>query len=185
MSKKTKVDKNKAKELELQEKVADVAEEANDWRDKYLRTLAELDNMRKRNEREREQLRKFASEGLLRDLLPLIDTLAYGCEAEGDAKAIREGLRMAHDDALRVLVEHGVEPIEAVGLPFDPRWHEAVGMRPADTGQAPGTVIAEERRGYRLGDRVLRASRVLIAVAPPAPEPTEPEQAEERTEEER
>ena len=159
MSKKT-----KKKEAEQQE--PEVVEETTDWKDKYLRTLADLDNMRKRNERERDLHRKYASEGVIRDLLPLLDALQFGADAAGDADAIREGLCLAHADAMRILIAYGLEPIEALDQPFDPRWHEAVGMRP-DSEKPPGTVVLEEQRGYRLHDRVLRPSRVHISVAPP------------------
>jgi molecular chaperone GrpE len=139
-----------------------------DWKDKYLRTLAELDNSRKRAEKETEQRRRYALEGFLRELLPVLDALEHAAaEAEGP---VGEGLRLALADARAVLKRAGAEPIEAQGRPFDPRFHEAAGMEPGGPGVAPGTVVREERRGYRFHDRVLRPSRVHIAVAPPAPE---------------
>jgi len=136
-----------------------------DWRDKYLRSLAEVDNMRKRGERERAAARKFALEALMRDLLPVLDSLEFAAEAAGDADAIREGIQIALADALRVLQSHGLETIEAHGQTFDPRFHEAIGMRPHDELE-PGMVAEEERKGYKLHDRVLRPSRVHIVIAP-------------------
>ena len=141
------------------------AEVVEDYKDKYLRVLAEFDNMRKRGERERAQARKYALEGLMRDLLPVLDSLEFAAEAEGDADAIREGIHMALSSALRVLETHGLETIEAHGEVFDPRFHEAIGMRPHDELDA-GRVAEEERKGYLIHDRVLRPSRVHIVIAP-------------------
>ena len=137
-----------------------------DWKDKYLRMLAELDNMRKRGERERESARKYALEALMRDLLPVLDSLEFAAAAEGDADAIREGIDLSLRDALRVLNSHGLETIEAHGETFDPRFHEAVGMRPHPELEA-GKIAQEDRKGYRLNDRVLRPSQVHIVIAPP------------------
>ena len=140
-----------------------------DWREKYLRVLAELDNFRKRSEREREQSRQYAAEGLARDLLPVLDALQMARGAEGDADSLREGVGLALDDALRVLKDRGVEAIEAgEGETFDPRFHEAVGMA-IDPEKSPNTSFKVERPGYRIKDRVLRPSRVHIVIAPPQP----------------
>jgi molecular chaperone GrpE len=153
-------------------------ETAEDWREKYLRALAELDNFRKRSERDREQMRRYSLEGALRSLLPVLDSLAYARDAEGDAEDIREGLALVLSDALRILGDLGVEPIDALDEPFDPRFHEAVGVLP-DTERAQGTIVVEERRGYRLHDRVLRPSRVHISIRPPEPEAEESDAGEE------
>jgi molecular chaperone GrpE len=142
--------------------------DAEDWKDKYLRSLAEIDNMRKRGERERASARKFALEALMRDLLPVLDSLEFAAEAEGDADAIRKGIEIALADALRVLQSNGLETIEAHGQTFDPRFHEAIGMRPHEELE-PGKVVEEERKGYKLHDRVLRPSRVHIVIAPQRP----------------
>jgi len=158
---------------------ADDVDEVDDWRDKYLRTLAELDNFRKRTERDREQTRRYALEGLLRDLLPVLDALDYAVQAGGGAEAIREGVTLSLNDARRILADKGLERIDAgKGTPFDPRFHEAVGMLP-DPELAPGTVAREERPGYRLHDRVLRPSRVQIVLPPPAPAEPDAESASE------
>jgi len=156
----------------VEEEVAEAATEpaphevAEEWREKYLRTLAELDNFRKRTERDSGHVRKYALEGFLRELLPVLDALHMAAGAEGDAKAIREGVVLALNDAKRILGEKGVEEIEALDELFDPRWHEAVGMLPAE-GRPPGTVVKEERKGYRVHDRVLRPSRVHISMQMP------------------
>ena len=160
--------KKKQDEAEIveatEEQLAEI-DAPEDWKDKYLRTLAELDNMRKRGERERASARKYALEALMRDLLPVLDSLEFAAEAEGDADAIREGIDISLAEALRVLQSHGLETIEAHGETFDPRFHEAIGMRPHDELE-PGKVAEQERKGYMLNERVLRPSRVHIVIAP-------------------
>ncbi|MHC4971610.1 MAG: nucleotide exchange factor GrpE [Planctomycetota bacterium] len=141
-------------------------ENGNDWKEKYLRSLAELDNFRKRMERDRDQTRRYALEDLVRALLPVLDHLELACASEGGAEAIREGVALALKDALRMLGERGVEAIEAVDQPFDPHLHEAVAGIP-DAEHEPGTCVAELCRGYALHGRVLRPSKVHVAIEPP------------------
>lgn len=141
-------------------------EEAEHWHEQYLRTLADADNYRKRTERDRVQVRRYAVEDLLRTLLPFLDSLEMAAGASGSADEIREGVRLALAEAMRLLGEKGLASIEAVDTQFDPRVHEAVGMRP-DPERPAGTVLDDVRRGYMLHDRVLRASRVHISVEPP------------------
>lgn len=138
---------------------------AEEWRDKYLRTLAELDNYRKRMERERRHERRFLLDGVMRALLPVLDSLAIAQNAEGDLESIRKGIALARQDALRILGEHGLTEIEALGKPFDPNVHEAISAIPADA--KPGTVVEELSRGYLLHDRVLRPAKVYIAMQKP------------------
>ncbi|MHC4938583.1 MAG: nucleotide exchange factor GrpE [Planctomycetota bacterium] len=166
MSKKKKKEEPKIVEA-TEEELAEI-ESPENWKDKYLRTLAELDNMRKRGEKERASARKYALEALMRDLLPVLDSLEFAAAAEGDAEAIRKGIDISLADALRVLQSHGLETIEAHGEVFDPRFHEAIGMRPHEELE-PGRVAEEERKGYKLNERVLRPSRVHIVIAPQQP----------------
>ena len=174
MSREKKKKKGRAEEEAQVPPEADVRQEAetpadengNDWREKYLRSLAELDNFRKRMERDREQSRRFALEDLVRALLPILDHLELACGSEGGVEAIREGVALALKDALRVLGERGVEPIEAVDEAFDPHLHEAVAGIP-DADHEPGTCLAELCRGYALHGRVLRPSKVHVAIEPP------------------
>lgn len=151
---------------------APAEESAEVWKDKYLRALAELDNFRKRTERERDQVRRYAVEDLLRSILPVLDALEYAHAAEGDADAIRDGVRLALDDAMRILGDTGLARIDGVDEPFDPRFQEAVGVLP-DEERAAATVLQVERTGYRLHDRVLRPSRVIISIRPPREEAQE------------
>ena len=157
---------NKITELEaaLQAKT----NEAADYKDKYVRSVAEMDNMRKRMLREKEEARHFGAENLLRDLLVVIDNLERAAEASGDANQIKEGVRLTHDQFKSILRRHGVEVVEAAGSPFDPARHEAV-AHVVSEAHAPGTVIEEHRRGYLFRDRLLRPSMVSVAKAPEPP----------------
>ncbi len=139
-----------------------------DWHGRYLRSLAEFDNFRKRMDREREQSRRYALEGVMTDLLGVLDALQAASDTQGDLESIRQGIQLAGQELLRVLKDKGLDPIETEeGMPFDPRLHEAMAMIPTnETG--PGMILREVTRGYRLHERVLRASRVHVAAAPPA-----------------
>lgn len=170
MSRKKRHDDGDAAELDAQAGQGDALpppkgeDPSAEWREKYLRTLADLDNYRKRMEREREQQRLYACEGLMKGVLPVLDDLEMACDAAGDADAIRQGVALALRKALGVLEENGLRRIDAVGKPFDPRFHEAMGGEPSDA--PPGTVVVEMSRGYQLHDRVIRPSRVRIAMTP-------------------
>jgi len=148
-------------------------DEAAEWRDKYLRALAELDNYRKRTERDREIARTYATESLLRDVLPIVDDLERALAIDASADAIREGVALALRHLLKVLESKGMKQIDALGLPFDPRFHEATGVVPAAPDTPAGTVVEELRKGYVFHDRVLRPARVQIAMVPPPPEEEE------------
>jgi molecular chaperone GrpE len=140
--------------------------ERDDLRDRLLRTAAEFDNYRKRIERERRELAEFAAADLLRDILPIIDDLDRALAAPGwskDAPA-REGIELIQRRLLDTLRKRGVEPLDVVGQDFSPEWHESVGSEPAD-GRRDGEVVAEVRRGYRLGGRLLRAALVRVATS--------------------
>ncbi|MHC4548921.1 MAG: nucleotide exchange factor GrpE [Planctomycetota bacterium] len=172
-------------EEEARPEAGETAREATaaEWREKYLRVLAELDNYRKRMERERQQSRLFALEDLMRALLPVLDHLQLASGAKGDADKIREGVALALKDALRVLGEQGLKVIEALDLPFDPRFHEAMATIP-DAKRQAGTVIDELCRGYALHERVLRPAKVHVAVEPPKTEEAEDAEASQPNNEE-
>jgi molecular chaperone GrpE len=140
--------------------------ERDELRDRLLRTAAEFDNYRKRVERERRELAEFAAADLIRDILPIIDDFDRALAAPGwskDAPA-REGIELIHRRLLDTLRKRGVEPLEVVGEDFNPEWHESVGSEPA-AGRRDGEVVAEVRRGYKLGGRLLRAALVRVATS--------------------
>lgn len=154
-------------ELEAEAKAK--ADEAAQFKDKYLRSVADLDNFRKRALREKEEARTYGAENLLRDLLNILDNMERAIEASGDAESIKQGVKMTHDQFKSILRQHGVEIIEAAGTPFDPAHHEAV-AHVESAEHAPGTVMQEHRRGYKFRERLLRPSMVSVAKPQAKPE---------------
>ena len=135
--------------------------------DRTLRALAELENYRKRVARELDDMRKYANVDLIRDMLPVWDNMGRAIEAvekTHDAQSLIDGVRMMHEQFIRILKQHHCERIEALGQPFDPNIHEAISQMP-DAGQSPGTVLYESQIGFKLYDRVVRPTQVVI-VAP-------------------
>jgi molecular chaperone GrpE len=119
--------------------------------------------------REKEESLRYANQAILADLLPLLDHLELGLQAASagtDVASVVAGVKLIQSQFERFLTEHGVTPIEALGKPFDPNWHEALGQEPAP-GKPEGTVLHLRRRGFKLGDRLLRPASV-VTVAPPS-----------------
>ncbi len=147
--------------------------ERNDLLDRLRRTAAEYDNYQKRTRRERDELSRYVRAEFARDVLPLFDGLDRAlqtADAAPDLPALVEGLRIVRDQFTRLFEQKGLEPIPGAGHPFDPRWHEAL-FRVETADVAPNTVIEEFERGYRLGDVVVRPSRVSVAAAPSSAPP--------------
>lgn len=134
--------------------------------DRLLRTAAEFDNYRKRIDRERRELSEYAGADILTDMLPIIDDLERALQAApaGEAESYRRGVELIHKQMTDLLRKRGVKPIEAVGAQFDPRYHEAV-MQEVSSEHREGEVMAELRRGYTLGERLLRPATVKVAKA--------------------
>ena len=145
----------------------DPAIEVATLKDQLLRAKADFENTRKRLLREKEESLRYANQAILSDFLPLLDHLELGLQAASsatDAASVVTGVKLIQTQFERFLAEHGVTPIDAVGKPFDPNLHEALGQEPAP-GKTEGTVLHQRRRGYRIGDRLLRPASV-ITVAP-------------------
>jgi molecular chaperone GrpE len=159
---------------ELREQIANKDKEIADLKDKYLRALADTENIRKRMRQQSEDSVRLQRENLLRELLPITDNLERAVEAArggGNGKPIVEGVEMVLRSLLDFLRAHGVTPRESVGQAFDPQFHEAVDH--VESGEhPPNTVISEFHRGYQVGDRVLRPARVAVAKAPPRDSPS-------------
>ena len=138
--------------------------------DRLLRLQADFDNYRKRIDRERKDWAVFANEKLLKDLLPALDNfelgLANGVKANAP-EALLEGLRLVQKQMEGALEKSGVTPIDAEGQPFDPNLHEAITHMPS-TDVPEGTVLAQTRRGYKMGDKLLRAAQVVVSSGPAA-----------------
>lgn len=160
------VDEAQDESAELVNDVERLEQELNEHRDRLLRTVAEMDNLRKRTRREVVDSRRFAQADLLRPLLEVLDNFDRALEHapdQGDGQQFREGVELIAQSFRQVLVDRGVRPIEAEGCEFDPARHEAVGQAPASDQAPTGTVVAVVQPGYTLDDMVLRASRVIVA----------------------
>ena len=137
----------------------------DEFYDLLLRKTAEFDNYRKRVERERQSASESAAASLIKELLPLLDDLERALKADtaGEAaEAYRRGVELIHRQLMEILRKRGVKAIEALGADFDPHQHQAVSHEAA-AGHREGEVIEEYRRGYMLGDRLLRPSMVKVA----------------------
>jgi molecular chaperone GrpE len=160
-------------DLSIEEQLNDAKARAEEHYERMLRISAEFDNYKKRTSREIGEIRKYAYEALCRDLLTVVDNLERAMEAgEGGNSAeesMLEGIRMTHKELLKVLETYHVQPVEALGKPFDPSVHQAMLQEPSkDT--PPNTVIREFNRGYMIRDRLLRPAMVVVAKGSPAEE---------------
>lgn len=152
----------------LQQQLDQALEERQKLQEQLLRTLAEMDNLRKRTLREKEEMGKFANENILREILPVVDNLERAVEHVEKAEStdgLLEGVRMTLTQFGQVLKRFGVEPIDAVGQPFDPSFHQAMGQLESQD-HAVNTVVSELQKGYQLNERLLRPSFVLLAKTP-------------------
>ncbi|CAF0700805.1 nucleotide exchange factor GrpE [Candidatus Methylacidithermus pantelleriae] len=142
--------------------------EKDQLKDRLLRALAEWDNARKRLDREREEITRYANQELFHSLLPVIDNLERAVEAAQQATSLQpvaEGLRMVWKQLQSVLEEAGLQPVEALGKPFDPFQHEALGEE-IRLDHPEGTVISQLRKGYMLRGKLLRPAGVVVAKSP-------------------
>ena len=152
----------------LGQKLAEYENKIGEMRDVLLRERAEIENQRKRLQRDVEQARKFANERLLSDLLPVFDGLEHGLLADtSDTAALREGMDLTLKALLKVGETNGLKPVNPVGQPFNPELHQAMTLVEAP-GKEPNTVVAVMQKGYVLNDRLLRPALVTIAKAPGA-----------------
>ena len=150
---------------ELVEKVKEVEIKAQENYELYARTYAEMENIKKRGKKEREDLAKFANESLIKEILPAIDSLEKAIShANNDAKpsGLVKGLEMTLGGLMKTLEKSGLKEVEAVGKPFDPNFHEAISQQ-IDDKVAQGYIIMELQKGYLLNERLIRPSMVLIS----------------------
>lgn len=149
-------------------RLAELEGEVARLKDTVLRSNADQQNQQRRHQREREELRKYATAGLLEDLLPALDSLALGLESastQADGRAVAEGFRMAVGQLRGILAGQGLVEVNPTGQPFDPARHEAVGSEASAT-VAEGTVLRVARAGWLLHDRVLRTAAVFVSSGP-------------------
>jgi molecular chaperone GrpE len=145
------------------EDVSKLRREIADLRDRSMRTLADFDNFRKRSDRERQDLKKYALVEPLREFLSIVDNLDLALSAAGGADDLKRGVEMIHRQMLDLLRRNGVKEVKALGEPFDPLLHEAVTREEDPTVKTP-TVTGEMRRGYMIHDRLLRPAMVKVSV---------------------
>ena len=159
----------------LGEEIEELKEERDEMNDRLLRKAADLENLRRRMDREKKRRHEAGKIAVLESMLEVVDDFERSLEAAQDlddaedAEAAYESLKGGVEMVFRKFQDQlqslGVEPIEAEGKPFDEQLHEAMMRQPSDEVE-PGTVLQEVRKGYTMGDRVLRHSRVVVAAEP-------------------
>jgi molecular chaperone GrpE len=154
-----------------------LAKEAADLKDKLLRTLAEMENLRRRSEREVADAKSYGIANFARDVLVVADNMRRALDAveaemrdsaDERTKALIEGVDLTERELLKVMERHGVRRIDPQGEKFDPNFHQAMFELP-DPSATPGTVVQVMQSGYKIGERVLRPALVGVAKAPPKP----------------
>jgi molecular chaperone GrpE len=152
---------------DLMTAVQRASDERDQLKDQLLRTMADFQNYRKRQEDQRKQLEQFATERLVRALLPVLDNFERAIASSDTAttETIVEGLRAVDRQLRQILESQNVKRIPAVGEHFDPEYHEALVTEPSDEHEE-NTVVGELEAGYMMGDRVIRPARVRVARKP-------------------
>ena len=148
------------------EKIEELTKELNEMEDKYLRLQAELQNILRRHKKEKQDDRKFRSQSLATELLPVMDNLERALTIEVSDEAgenLKKGIEMVMGSFKAALEKEGVEVLNPVNELFDPQFHEAYTSVPAEEGQEAGTVAQVFEKGYVLNDRILRAAKVSVA----------------------
>jgi molecular chaperone GrpE len=146
--------------------LGEAQEQIDELNNRVMRLTADYDNYRKRAQREKNEARQFANQGLLEDLIPVLDNFEMAISAAKEIDpSIKDGVQMIYDQLFNVLKESGMEPIDAVGKEFDPNLHEALSQE--ETAEAEeGTVVKQAQLGYKLNDRLVRPARVVVAKSP-------------------
>lgn len=160
----------------LEEELASAQAEANENHDRMLRMAAELDNFKKRSTRELEELKKYANESLLKQLLTIVDNLERAIasaspDSENDQRVV-DGISLTLAETMKILERHSVRAIESLGQPFDPTYHQAM-CQEESRDQPPNTVVQEFQKGYLIHDRLLRPAMVVVSKAAQNGQPAE------------
>jgi molecular chaperone GrpE len=153
---------------DLKSKLEIKTREAEENYDRLLRVSAEFENYKKRSAREMADFKKYANQSLLKELLPIIDNLDLAIKAAAEASngtdaCLLDGVELTRKEILKVFENFHVEPIDALGKPFDPNFHEAV-MREESDKHPENTVVNELQKGYLMHDRLLRPAMVVVAM---------------------
>ncbi len=169
MSRKHKAQKEapaEKKEVISPDETEQLKQELAEANERTLRTLADFDNTRKRLLREKEQFSRFASEAIVRELLPILDSLDQAIAGSSDSDPdLVSGLKLICEQILALMKRHGVERITTVGELFDPHLHEAVAQVEAENGQADRSIVEELHVGYTMHGKVIRPAMVKVAIA--------------------
>ena len=153
------------------------ADEAAAWKDKYLRSLADYDNLKKRTAREREETFRIAAADVLKDVTGTADTLARALDGADMENAFVKGVALIYDGLMKALARHGATPLATVGEPFNPEFHQAMTTIPsADVPE--GNVVAEMQRGWMLNGKLLREAQVVVSAGAPEVPAEEPAKEE-------
>ena len=159
---------------------AALAKEAAEYKDKLLRALADMENLRRRTEREVADTRAYGISSLARDLIGVADNLRRALEADGEsaaaiegpAKALHEGVELIEREFHKILERHGIKSFDPQGAKFDPNFHQAI-FEVCDADMPAGTVARVIQPGYMIGERVLRPAMVGVSKEGPKPAATE------------
>jgi molecular chaperone GrpE len=171
-----------SEEARIAQLVETLSREAADYKDKLLRTLADMENLRRRTEREGADSRLSGIQNFARDILAVADNMerALGAldkeireKADAGTKALLDGVELTERELIKVLEKHGVKKLEPLGERFDPNLHQAMFELPDPTKPA-GTVAQVVQPGYMIGERILRPALVAVAKGGPKPSPTTP-----------
>lgn len=149
----------------LRQELEEAQQQIADLKDRYLRKAAELENYKKRIDREFTNIIQRANEELILDLLPVVDDLERSLTLTKDGKdfdSLYKGVELIYQKLLRALSSRGLQPLESVGQEFDPTKHDAL-LQVESDHHPPNIVIEEHERGYRLGDRVIRPAKVVVS----------------------
>lgn len=152
---------------EMETRLESVEQEAKEAHDRFLRVSAEFENYKKRSAREMDEFRKFANESLIREMLTVVDNLERALNSSNNDNQtnshIAEGVDMTLKEILKVFEKFNVKPIEALGKPFDPNFHQAA-MREETNERPENTVLNELEKGYMIHDRLLRPAMVVVSM---------------------
>ena len=160
--------KDNKEECEEIDKFEELGQKLAEMNDKFLRLYSDFENFRKRTAKEKIDMMKYASEETIKDLLPIVDDYERAIDdlnkQENIPQTTKEGLQLVYTKLINFLTQKGVKPIEAKGEKFDENLHEAITQFPATEETQKGFVIEESQKGYTMYDKVIRFSKVVVAI---------------------
>lgn len=147
---------------EAEERIEELEAEVKDLKEKLARQMADMANMRRRQAEDMQRTRENSIMQFASEMLPILDSFRMSLASEGSKEDLQQGIQMIMGMMTDLLSRHGVEEVHAQGQEFDPRFHEAIAAID-EPGSAPGTVLEVQMPGYRIGERILRPSRVIVS----------------------